>query len=142
MLAKTEANMSMGSRRSATAFLTLVSVACMNRSTVSRTGQRAVADDRSTRVTADELSHYAPGHSLMDALRMLRPGFLVRRGERPMVSVDGAPAGDQSVLSVIRVSDVFEVRLVKPGSYENRPTIRPNGETVVADLLLVVTRKR
>lgn len=134
--------MSIGSRRGAAAFLTLVSVACMNRSTVSRTGQPGVAEDRSTRVTAAELSHYAPGHSLMEALRMLRPGFLVRRGERPMVSVDGAPAGDQSILGAIPVSDVFEVRLVKPGSVESRATIRPNGDTAVADLLLVVTRKR
>jgi hypothetical protein len=142
MLAKTEANMSIGSRRSAAAILTLVSVACMNRSTVSRTRQPGVAEDRSTRVTAAELSRYAPGHSLMEALRMLRPGFLVRRGERPMVSVDGAPAGDQSILGAIPVSDVFEVRLVKPGSVESRATIRPNGHTAVADLLLVVTRKR
>ena len=134
--------MSIGSRRSAAAFLTLVSVACMNHSTVSRTEPRRVADDFSTRVTAAELSHYAPGSSLMEALRMLRPRFLSGRGEQPMVSVDGAPAGDQSILSAIRVSDVLEVRLVKAGSYENRPTIRPNGEIVVADLLLVVTRKR
>ena len=134
--------MSIGSRRSAAAFLTLVSVACMNHSTASRTEPRRVADDFSTRVTAAELSHYAPGSSLMEALRMLRPRFLSGRGEQPMVSVDGAPAGDQSILSAIRVSDVLEVRLVKAGSYENRPTIRPNGEIVVADLLLVVTRKR
>jgi hypothetical protein len=140
MLAKTGANMSIASRRSA-ALLTLVSVACMNRSTVSRTEQPGAADDRSTRVTAAELSHYAQGHSLMDALRMLRPGFLVGRGERPMVSVDGAAAGDQSILSAIPVSEVFEVRLVKAGSSESRPTIRPNGATVVGDVLLVLTRK-
>lgn len=133
--------MSIGSRSTVAAFLTLVSVACMNRSAVSRTKRAGVADDRGTRVTAAELSHYAQGHSLMEALRMLRPGFLVGRGERPMVSVDGAAAGDQSVLSVIPVSEVFEVRLVKAGSSENRATIRPNGETVVADLLLIVTRK-
>ena len=134
--------MSIGSRRSAAAFLTLVSVACMNRSTVSRTGQPGGADDRSTRVTAAELSRYAVGHSLMEALRILRPGFLVGRGERPMVSVDGAAAGDQSILSAIPASVVFEVRLVKAGSSESRPTIRPNGDTVVAALLLVVTRKQ
>ena len=78
----------------------------------------------------------------MEALRMLRPGFLVRRGERPLVSVDGAPAGDQSILSAIPVSDVVEVRLVKLGSVESRATIRPNGDTVVADLLLVLTHRR
>ena len=134
--------MSNGSRRGAAAFLTLVSVACMNPSTMSRTGQPGVAEDRSTRVTAAELSHYAPGKSLTEALQMLRPGFLFRRGERPMVFVDGAPAGDQSILDAIPVSDVVEVRLVKPGSVESRAVIRPNGHTVVADLLLVVTRKR
>jgi hypothetical protein len=78
----------------------------------------------------------------MEALRMLRPGFLIGRGQRPMVSIDGAAAGDQSILNAIPVSEVDEVRLVKAGSSESRPTIRPNGDTVVADILLVVTRKR
>jgi hypothetical protein len=142
MLAKTEANMSIGSRRSAAALLTLLSVACMNRSSVSRTEPVRLAGDFSTRVTAEELSHYAQGHSLMEALRMLRPRFLSGRGELLMVSVDGAPASDQSILSTIRVSDVLEVRLVKAGSIESRATIRPNGEIVVGDFLLVVTRKR
>lgn len=144
MLAKTEANVSIGSRRRAAALvsLSLVSMACINGSPVSRTEPLRFTDDLSTRVTAAELSQYAPDHSLMEALRMLRPGFLVRRGDRPMVSVDGAPAGDQSILSAIRVSEVFEVRLVKPGSAESRVTIRPNGDIVVADLLLVLTRRR
>ena len=133
--------MSIASWRSAAALLTLVSVACMNRSTVRQTKLAGAPDDRSTRVSAAELAHYAQGHTLMQALQMLRPFFLVVRGEQPMVSVDGAAASDQSILRTIPASEVFEVRLVKAGSSESRPTIRPNGDTVVADLLLV-TRKR
>lgn len=140
MLAENGANMSLGLRRAAPFLLLLT--ACINRTTVSRAERRGVADERSTRVTAAELSRYADGQSLMEALQRLRPGFLVGRSRQPMVSVDGTAAGDQSILNSIPASDVFEVRLVKAGSSENMSAIRPNGDVIVGDLLLVLTRKR
>ena len=134
--------MSIGWRRRATALAALLSVGCVNPSMYSSTERTGASDERSTRVTAAELTRYAEGRSLMEALQRLRPGFLVARGARPLVSIDGASAGDQSVLSTIPVADVFEVRLVKAASLEARPSIRPNGDVVTGDLLLVLTRKR
>ena len=133
--------MSIGWRHGA-ALLLLVSVACVNRSTASRAERRGVSAESNARVTAAELSRYAAGQSLMEALRRLRPDFLVGRGARPAVSVDGAAAGDQSILISIPASEVFEVRLVKAGSPESRSTIHPNGDVVVSDLIVVRTRKR
>jgi hypothetical protein len=142
MLAKTEANMSIVLGRRAAALIVLVAVGCVNRSTIARTGGSGVSIERGTRVTADELSRYAGGQSLMEALERVRPTLLVVRGARPSVSVDGAPPADQSILSSIPASDVFEVRLVRSGSAESVPAIRANGDVVVGDLLLVLTRKR
>ena len=128
--------------RRAAVLLFLLPGACVNRSTISQGEQRAVPDDRSTRVTAAELSRYAGGQSLLEALRRLRPTFLDSRGSHPMVTVDGSAAGDQSILSTIPVSHVFEVRLVKAGSPGSMPIVRPNGDVVVGDLILVLTRKQ
>ena len=121
------------------ALLLLVAVACVN---ASRAERRGVSAESNARVTAAELSRYADGQSLMEALRRLRPFFLVGRGSPPAVSVDGGAAVDQSILSTIRASEVFEVRLVKAGSPESRSTVRPNGDVVVGDLIVVRTRKR
>ena len=132
--------MSIGLRHRA-ALLLLVTVACVNRSTV-RAERRGVPAESNAEVTAAELSRYANGQSLMEALRRLRPVLLVGRGTPPAVSVDGAAAVDQSILSSIRASEVFDVRLVKAGSPESRSTIHPNGDIVITDLILVRTRKR
>ena len=121
---------------------TLLVTGCARASMQSPAGRQAVFDDRSTRVTAAELSRYAEGRSLMEALQRLRPGFLTVRGAQPLVSVDGAAAGDQSLLNVIPVAEVFEVRLVKATSLEGRASIRPNGDVITGDILLVLTRKR
>lgn len=124
------------------ALLLLVSVACVSRSPASRADGRGVSVESNARVTAVELSRYADGQSLLEALRRLRPVFLVGRGSPPAVSVDGSPAGDQSILDLIRASEVFEVRLVKAGSPESRSVVRSNGDVVVSDLIVVRTRKR
>ena len=124
------------------ALLLLVSVACVNRSPASREDRRGVSAESNASVTAVELSRYAEGQSLLEALRRLRPALLVGRGTPPAVSVDGAVASDQSILSLIRASDVFEVRLVKAGSPDSRSIVLPNGDVVVSDLIVVRTRKR
>lgn len=134
--------MSIALGRCAAALVVLVSVGCVNRSTIARTRAPGISVEHSTRVTADELSRYAGGQSLMEALQRVRPTLLAVRGGRPSVSVDGAPPTDQSILKSISASDVFEVRLVRPGSSESIPAVRANGEVVVGDLLLVLTRKR
>ena len=92
-------------------------------------------------LTVAELSRYAPGTSLLDALQRLRPTFLYPRGTRALISVDGTAATDQDVLSSIPVSVVAEVRLLRATTSVGRSTILPNGDVATGDVLLVLTRK-
>lgn len=92
-------------------------------------------------VTATELSRYAEGMSLLDALQRLRPSFLYPRGTSALVSIDGTAPTDQEVLSSIPVSTVAEVRLLRATNSVGKPTILRNGDVAVRDVLLVLTRK-
>jgi hypothetical protein len=93
-------------------------------------------------VIASELTQGGLGQSLLAALQAVRPGFLTRRGTAPLVSIDGGPSADQSVLRMIPVGDVQEVRLVRSFAGAVRSSLLPNGDVVVGDVLLVVTRRR
>lgn len=66
--------------------------------------------------TATELARDGTEDSLLAVLRRFRPLFLGSRGSRPLVSVDGLPLTELSVLESIRVSTVSEVRLVRAPS--------------------------
>lgn len=92
-----------------------------------------------TVVTATELARNGRHGSLMDALERLRPSMLISRGATPMVSVDGSPASDLSILRMIATSDVREVRLSRASSSVARSAILPNGDVVVGDLIVVTT---
>jgi hypothetical protein len=92
-------------------------------------------------ITAAELSRYAAGTSLLDALQRLRPNLLRSRGTRALVSIDGTAPTDQGVLSFIPVSTVAEVRLLRATNSVGKPAILGNGEVVLGDVLLVVTHK-
>ena len=102
---------------------------------------RGASGSSSSLVTSEELARYASGANLFDALQRLRPTFLYPRGSRALVSIDGTAPSDLSVLSLIPVSTVAEVRLVRATSAASRPTVLPNGDVVFGDVLFVVTRK-
>jgi hypothetical protein len=91
-------------------------------------------------VTAAELSRYAAGTNLLDALRRLRPNLLRSRGTSALVSIDGTAPTDQGVLSFIPVSTVAEVRLLRATNSVGKPAI-VGGKVVLGDVLLVVTHK-
>jgi len=92
-------------------------------------------------VTAAELTRYTPGTSLLDALQRLRPTILYSRGTSALVSIDGTAPTDQDVLRSIPVSTVAEVRLLRATSSVSRATVLTNGDVVVGNVLLVITRK-
>jgi hypothetical protein len=64
-------------------------------------------------VTAEKLGRLGRTGSLREALELVRPTMLVVRGAPPMVSVDGGPLTDLSVLRSIPTSIVRDVRLVR-----------------------------
>src|SRR5688572_17595156 len=76
-----------------------------------------IAAAASTVVAGEELARVAPQGSLMDALARARPSFMLRsRGTTPLVSVDGSAPAELSVLRMIEVSAVREVRLQRSSS--------------------------
>jgi hypothetical protein len=78
--------------------------------------------------------------TLLEALERLRPSMLVARGGRlPLVSVDGAPPTDLSLLRTIPASVVSEVRLQRASSSVGHSRILPNGDTIVGDVIVVTT---
>ena len=95
-----------------------------------------------TVVSVQELEKIVNQGSLMDALQRLRPGWLQSRGGTPVVSVDGGPSTDVSVLRMIPASTVREVRLERSTSSVGRATVAANGDVHVGGALIVVTTKR
>ena len=78
----------------------------------------------------------------MAALQVARPWFLFTRGAAPTVSIDGSPATDLSVLRTISVTDVHEVRLVRANRGGGRAAVLPNGDVIISDVILVLTKIR
>lgn len=93
----------------------------------------------STVVTAQELTGIIRQGSLMDALQRLRPFMLASRGTTPWVSIDGAPPAELSLLRTIPASEVREVRLLRSSSSVGHVITAPNGDVIVADLIVVTT---
>ena len=90
-------------------------------------------------VDAQELARAASG-SLMDALQRLHPDMLVStRGGTLLVSIDGSPPTDLSVLRTIPTSIVHEVRLQRSSSSVGQSGISPTGAVIVGDMLVVTT---
>jgi hypothetical protein len=76
----------------------------------------------------------------MEALEQLRPSMLLARGGRlPMLSVDGGPPTDLSILRTISTSVVREVRLQRASSSAGFSRILPNGDVIVGDVIVVIT---
>lgn len=92
-------------------------------------------------VTAAELSRNSREESLLAALRRYRPQFLMARGAVPMVTIDGSPLGELSILETLRVSAISEVRLLR-GSFAVAYAGIREGRVVIGDVLYVQTRGR
>jgi hypothetical protein len=89
-----------------------------------------------------ELSRHLQAPSLHSAIQHMRPWFLSGRGRAPAVSIDGGPAVEISVLYLISVRDVLEIRLERASSSVGRQMVTPDGRVVVGDLIVVTTRQR
>ena len=128
---------------------TLAAVVCAALSTAcaSNTAHRPARDfersglSASLVITLPELLRVASGQSLMTAVERARPWFLSARGSVPTVSIDGSPSVELSILRMLHVSQVQEVRLLRSGGSGMHPAILPNGHVVVGDVILVLTRK-
>lgn len=91
-------------------------------------------------VTTQEFASIVRQGTLMEALERLRPSMLLTRGGRPpLVSVDGSPPMDLSVLHSISASVVLEVRLLRASSSAGLTRILPNGDVVAGDVIVVKT---
>jgi hypothetical protein len=92
-------------------------------------------------VTAKELGGIGQQGSLMDALARVRPGWLNSRGATTGVSVDGSRPSELAYLRTIPASDVLEVRLERSSSSVGRVNIAPNGDVIVGNVIIVMTRR-
>ena len=91
-------------------------------------------------VTTQEFASIVRQGTLMEALEQLRRSMLLGRGGRlPLVSVDGAPPTDLSVLRTLPASVVREVRLLRASSSAGYSRILPNGDVIVGDVIVVIT---
>ena len=102
-------------------------------------GRSAVTDWRTADiVTGADLARGATGgESLWNALQRVRPLFLASRRSVKMVSIDGSPVVELSVLHSVLVTEVAEVRLVRASSSITRAAVVPNGQIVTGDVLMV-----
>ena len=113
--------------------LACLTSACATNST--RSGRIAYS---ATLVTADELSRVGPCQTLLEALRGIRPSWLVSRGSQPQVSVDGAPATDLAILGTLLVTHAHDVRLHRSTSGMGGIAVATSG--AVGDVIFVRTR--
>lgn len=88
-----------------------------------------------------ELSRVTQGTTVLAALEHLRPWFLHARGSVPTASLDGSPPAELSMLRMISVSQVVEVRFLRATSNVGQRAVMPNGNIVSGDVILVLTRK-
>jgi hypothetical protein len=95
----------------------------------------------STVVTAQELQGIPQRGSVTDALKRLRPNWLISRGGTPYVSVDGAPPTELSFLDTILASTIREVRIERASSSVGHSAIGPNGRLIVGDIIIVTSRR-
>jgi hypothetical protein len=87
------------------------------------------------------MNRVAQGQSLWTAIERTRPQFLQGRGSVPMVSIDGSAVVDLWVLRTIPVSHVHEVRMQRGAGNGARSAVQPNGDLVVGDVIIVLTRR-
>lgn len=137
----------MNSKRVVPQLFFILLVAALSTSCASRSGRQSGGAETgraagSVVLTMAEMMRVAPGQTVWTAIERLRPGFLQGRGSVPTVSLDGAAAMELSVLRTIPVSEVREVRLLRGVASGSRAAVLPNGDVVVGDVVLVLTRTR
>jgi hypothetical protein len=115
---------------------------CASQSSELRRPREATTRAPSTVVTATEIGRVGLRGTVMDAVERIRPAWLLSRGSSPLVSIDGGAAADLSTLRMIPVSHVRELRLERSSSSLGRAAITPNGDMVVGDVIVVITRQR
>ena len=94
-------------------------------------------------VTASDLASGGEGRTVLAALQQVRPSFLGRSGRLPAVSLDETPVTDVSILSLLTVSAICEVRLQRGTSGAGHALILSNGAVSGGgDVLRVRTRLR
>jgi len=114
-------------------------LACLTSACATNSRQRGRAMGySSTLVTAEELSRVGQGQTLLDALRGIRPSWLVSRGSQPQVSVDGAPTTDLAILGTLLVTHAHDVRLHRSTSGVGGIAVATGG--AVGDVIYVRTR--
>lgn len=121
--------------------LTGLAAGCATQRPATRVPSEPGPSSASVVVTDQELARLLTQGSLMDALQQLRPFWLTSRGTPPLVSVDGSTPSELSLLRLIPVSTVREVRLERSSSSAGRATILPNGDVIVGDVIVVSTRR-
>lgn len=92
-------------------------------------------------IRISELERLDPALPLLDAITVARPFFLRARGSTSMVSVDNAPPTDQSVLRLIPVSEVREIRLLRAISPNSPVAMQADGMLQHGNVILVLTHR-
>jgi hypothetical protein len=113
-------------------------LACLTSACAANSTRRGRIAYSATLVTTSELSRVGPGQTLLEALRGIRPSWLVSRGSQPQVSVDGAPATDLAILGTLLVTHAHEVRLHRSTSGVGGIAVATGG--AVGDVIYVRTR--
>ena len=126
-------------------WLIVLLIVALSTSCASNSGRHSSASETSGAapsavITMAEMIRVASGQSVWTAVERARPWFLQGRGSVPRVSIDGSVPMELTVLRSIPVSEVHEVRLLRGGS--GNSAILPNGDVVVGDVILVLTRTR
>jgi hypothetical protein len=108
-------------------------------------GVTAVRDGASEAnvVTASELASGGEGRTVLAALQHVRPSFLGRSGRLPAVSIDETLVTDVSILSMLTVSAICDIRLQRGTSGAGHPLILSDGSVSSGgDVLRVRTRRQ
>jgi hypothetical protein len=94
-------------------------------------------------VTASDLASGGEGRTVLAALQQVRPSFLGRPGRLPAVSLDETLVTDVSILSMLTVSAICEIRLQRGTSGAGHALILSDGSVSSGgDVLRVRTRRQ
>ena len=94
-------------------------------------------------VTASDLAGGGEGRTVLAALQQVRPSFLGRPGRLPAVTLDETLVTDVSILSVLTVSAICDIRLQRGTSGAGHALVLSDGAVSSGgDVLRVRTRRQ
>ena len=102
--------------------------------------QGAAIASEAPSVTAADLFADGWDATVLDALRRYRPLFLRSRGVVPMVTIDGAPPANLSILETLTVSAICDVRLLRASTSREFVALTSASGVVSGDVLYVRMR--